>query len=186
MRAASPRRRSAGVCHARRLCLLEAGHRPPQNQSSTRCARSWSIFRVSTVAYFFLGFAIAYGTTFLVSAEALSGGGNGFDPQGYTLVKFFFLLTFAAATPAIVSGGIAERARFLPQCVATGLIVGLFYPFFEGIVWNKNFGLQEAFFETLLGESSTILPGLDRRARRRRLDQVFGPSSSWGLASRPL
>ena len=34
--------------------------------------------------------------------------------SGYELVKFFFLLTFAAAIPAIVSGGIAERARFAP------------------------------------------------------------------------
>jgi Amt family ammonium transporter len=67
-------------------------------------------------------------------------------------VKFFFLCTFAAAVPAIVSGGIAERARFVPQCVATALIVGLFYPFFEGIVWNKNYGLQEAFFKGIFGE----------------------------------
>src|SRR5262249_57485797 len=94
----------------------------------------------------------AYGITFLASAEAISGGAKGFEAQGYTLVKFFFLLTFAAATPAIVSGGIAERARFLPQCIATGLIVGLFYPLFEGIVWNKNFGLQDALFKGLLGE----------------------------------
>src|SRR5262249_9057328 len=91
-------------------------------------------------------------TTFLVSAEVLSGGGKGFDAQGYTLVKFFFLVTFAAATPAIVSGGIAERARFLPQCLATGLSVGLFYPFFEAIVWTNNFAVQEAFFKNLLGE----------------------------------
>src|SRR5262249_18092715 len=94
----------------------------------------------------------AYGITFLASAEAISGGAKGFEAQGYTLVKFFFLATFAAATPAIVSGGIAERARFLPQCIATGLIVGLFYPLFEGIVWNKNFGLQDALFKGLLGE----------------------------------
>jgi Amt family ammonium transporter len=133
------------------FAFLEAGTVRHKNQVNALC-KILVDFSVSTVAYFFLGFAIAYGTTFLVSAETLSGSGKGFDPQGYTLVKFFFLLTFAAATPAIVSGGIAERARFLPQCVATGLIVGLFYPFFEGIVWNKNFGLQEAFFKALLGE----------------------------------
>ena len=44
--------------------------------------------------------------------------------NGYELVKFFFLLTFAAAIPAIVSGGIAERARFGPQLAATALLVG--------------------------------------------------------------
>jgi Amt family ammonium transporter len=62
--------------------------------------------------------------------------------SGYELVKFFFLLTFAAAIPAIVSGGIAERAKFSPQMAATALLVGLVYPFFEGMVWNDNYGIQ--------------------------------------------
>ncbi len=112
-------------------------------------------FAISMLAYFFVGYAIAYGVHFMVSAEALSGGGNGsakgFDAQGLSLVKFFFLATFAAAVPAIISGGIAERARFMPQAMATALIVGLFYPLFEGIVWNGNFGIQAVLFKGLLG-----------------------------------
>src|SRR3954464_12634384 len=59
-------------------------------------------FAVSTVAYFFVGYGIAYGVHFFVDADTLAAR-NGFD-----LVKFFFLLTFAAAIPAIISGGIAE------------------------------------------------------------------------------
>jgi len=93
-------------------------------------------FSMSTIAYFFIGYAVAYGVGFLVGAEKLA------DKNGYDLVKFFFLLTFAAAVPAIVSGGIAERARFGPQLVATALIVGLVYPFFEGIAWNDKYGVQ--------------------------------------------
>lgn len=101
-------------------------------------------FALSTLAYFFIGYWVAYGITFLVSAQTLSGGeGTGFALQGYDLVKFFFLTTFAAAVPAIISGGIAERMKFLPQCLATLLIVGLFYPFFEGIVWGGNFGIND-------------------------------------------
>jgi Amt family ammonium transporter len=94
-------------------------------------------FAVSTIAYFFLGYSIAYGVNFFSSAEVLAA------KNGYELVKFFFLLTFAAAIPAIISGGIAERARFHPQLIATALLVGLVYPFFEGIVWNKRFGVQD-------------------------------------------
>ena len=90
-------------------------------------------FSVSTLAYFFVGYAIAYGINFFQGAEALTA------KSGYDLVKFFFLLTFAAAIPAIVSGGIAERARFYPQLAATAVLVGLIYPFFEGIIWNGNF-----------------------------------------------
>jgi Amt family ammonium transporter len=62
--------------------------------------------------------------------------------NGYELTKFFFLLTFAAAIPAIISGGIAERAKFNPQLAATFMIVAFIYPFFEGIAWNQAFGVQ--------------------------------------------
>ena len=93
-------------------------------------------FAVSTLAYFFIGYGIAYGIHFFSGAEVLT------EHNGYSLTKFFFLLTFAAAIPAIVSGGIAERARFNPQLAATFLIVGFVYPFFEGIAWNGAFGFQ--------------------------------------------
>lgn len=101
-------------------------------------------FSVSTVVYFLVGYGVAYGTSFLVGAEALA------TMNGYELVKFFFLLTFAAAIPAIISGGIAERARFWPQLIATGVIVGFVYPFFEGIAWNGHFGFQ-AWLESITG-----------------------------------
>ena len=94
-------------------------------------------FSVSTIAYFFIGYSLAYGVSFFNGAEALAA------KNGYELVKFFFLLTFAAAIPAIISGGIAERAKFNPQMAATFAVVGLVYPFFEGIAWNGHFGLQD-------------------------------------------
>ena len=102
-------------------------------------------FSVSTIAYFFIGYTVAYGTTFLVGADHLT------LHNGYALVKFFFLLTFAAAIPAIISGGIAERARFGPQLVATAVIVGFVYPFFEGMAWNQHFGWQ-GWIKGLTGE----------------------------------
>ncbi|WP_372825163.1 ammonium transporter [Polaromonas sp.] len=101
-------------------------------------------FSVSTIMYFIVGYGVAYGTSFFVGAEQLA------VKNGYELVKFFFLLTFAAAIPAIISGGIAERARFYPQLLATAVIVGFVYPFFEGIVWNQNFGVQ-AWIKALTG-----------------------------------
>jgi ammonium transporter, Amt family len=101
-------------------------------------------FSVSTVVYFLIGYGVAYGASFFVGAETLA------EKNGYELVKFFFLLTFAAAIPAIISGGIAERARFWPQLIATAVIVGFVYPFFEGIVWNGHFGIQ-AWIEATTG-----------------------------------
>jgi Amt family ammonium transporter len=107
-------------------------------------------FAFSTLAYFVIGYTIAYGVTFFHDAATLSGGGEGFAPQGFSLVKFFFLATFAAAVPAIVSGGVAERAKFWPQVIAAAVIVGLIYPFSEGIVWNANYGIQ-ALLESTFG-----------------------------------
>ncbi|WP_066153121.1 MULTISPECIES: ammonium transporter [Hydrogenophaga] len=101
-------------------------------------------FSVSTIAYFVVGYGVAYGTHFFIGAETLA------QKNGYDLVKFFFLLTFAAAIPAIISGGIAERAKFWPQLIATAVIVGFFYPFFEGIAWNGHFGVQ-AWIEATTG-----------------------------------
>ena len=93
-------------------------------------------FSMSTIVYFFVGYCVAYGVTFLAGADKLA------DKSGYDLVKFFFLLTFAAAVPAIISGGIAERAKFWPQLIATAVIVGFVYPFFEGMAWNDKYGVQ--------------------------------------------
>ena len=93
-------------------------------------------FCVSALAYFVVGYGVAYGASFMVGAETLAA------KNGYELVKFFFLLTFAAAIPAIISGGIAERAKFWPQLIATAVIVGLVYPLYEGVAWNQKFGVQ--------------------------------------------
>lgn len=125
------------------FAFLEVGTVRKKNQVNA-LVKIMVDFSMSTIAYFFIGYSVAYGVDFFQGAEALSG------KNGYDLVKFFFLLTFAAAIPAIVSGGIAERAKFNPQLVATFALVGFVYPFFEGIVWNGNFGIQEL-IETSFG-----------------------------------
>jgi Amt family ammonium transporter len=102
-------------------------------------------FSISTIAYFFIGYSIAYGVDFFSSTEVLA------QKNGFELVKFFFLLTFAAAIPAIISGGIAERAKFNPQLIATFILVGFLYPFFEGIAWNQHYGIQ-AWIKEFTGE----------------------------------
>jgi Amt family ammonium transporter len=117
------------------FAFLEVGTVRKKNQVNA-LVKILTDFCVSAIAYFFIGYTIAYGANFFASAEVLS------QKSGYEMVKFFFLLTFAAAIPAIISGGIAERAKFHPQSVATLMLVGFVYPFFEGIAWNDNFGLQ--------------------------------------------
>ena len=142
-------------------------------------------FAVSTVVYFLIGYTIAYGVGFFESASAIAGGAPGYEAQGYTLVRFFFLCTFAAAVPAIISGGIAERAKFGPQAVATAALVGLFYPLLEGVYWNGNFGLQETFFNDGARRAVQGLCRLDRGARIWRLGGARGRAVA-RPAPRPL
>ena len=117
------------------FAFLELGTVRRKNQVNA-LVKILADFAVSTIAYFFVGYYVAYGVSFFSGAEILSAR------SGFELVKFFFLLTFAAAIPAIISGGIAERSKFHPQLIATAVLVGLVYPFFEGIAWNQHFGVQ--------------------------------------------
>ena len=126
------------------FAFLELGTVRKKNQVNA-LVKILTDFSVSTVMYFLVGYGVAYGTHFFVGAEQLAAR------NGYELVRFFFLLTFAAAIPAIISGGVAERARFWPQLLATAVIVGLVYPLFEGVVWNQHFGVQ-AWIKSLTGE----------------------------------
>lgn len=118
------------------FAFLELGTVRKKNQVNA-LVKILTDFGVSTLAYFFIGYSIAYGVNFFSDASQLA------EKNGYALVKFFFLLTFAAAIPAIVSGGMAERAKFNPQIMATFMLVGFIYPFFEGIAWNHRLGVQD-------------------------------------------
>ncbi|KXB29126.1 ammonium transporter [Dechloromonas denitrificans] len=126
------------------FAFLEVGTVRKKNQVNA-LVKILTDFGMSTLAYFFVGYSIAYGVNFFTGVETLMA------KNGFELTKFFFLLTFAAAIPAIISGGIAERAKFHPQLMATFLLVGFVYPFFEGIAWNQAFGIQ-AWLKASFGE----------------------------------
>jgi len=127
------------------FAFLEVGtvRKKSQTNALVKILTDWS---VSTVVYFLIGYPIAYGIHFFVSAEDLLGAN-----QGYELVRFFFLLCFAACIPAIISGGIAERTRFWPQVLAGGIFAGLTYPFFESLIWGQNSSVLQAWFEGTFG-----------------------------------
>ena len=132
------------------FAFLELGTVRKKNQVNA-LVKILADFAVSTIVYFFIGYYVAYGVSFFAGAETLA------ERSGFELVKFFFLLTFAAAIPAIISGGIAERSKFNPQLIATAVLVGLVYPFFEGIAWNQHLGVQ------------AWLVATERQARKTRL-----------------
>ncbi len=127
------------------FAFLEVGTVRQKNQVNAlvKILTDWS---VSTIAYFIIGFPIAYGISFLRPAGELVAGA-----QGYDLVHFFFLLCFAACIPAIISGGIAERAKFWPQVLAGGIFAGISYPLFESLIWGQNASLLQSMFKSIGG-----------------------------------
>jgi ammonium transporter, Amt family len=127
------------------FAFLEVGtvRRKSQVNAFVKILTDWS---VSTVAYFAIGFPVAYGLHFFLPAGELLG-----NTQGYDLVRFFFLLCFAACIPAIISGGIAERSRFWPQVIAGAIFVALTYPFFESLIWGQRSEGVQAFFTSTFG-----------------------------------
>ncbi|ADZ93168.1 ammonium transporter [Marinomonas mediterranea] len=125
------------------FAFLEVGTVRSKNQVNA-LVKIMTDFAISALVYFFIGYQIAYGINFFESAATLA------EQSGYALVKFFFLMTFAAAIPAIISGGVAERARFYPMLISAAVIVGVAYPFLEGLIWNGNYGFQD-WLETQFG-----------------------------------
>ena len=127
------------------FAFLEVGTVRKKNQVNAfiKILTDWS---VSTIVYFLIGFPISYGISFLKPAGELLG-----KTQGYDLVHFFFLLCFAACIPAIISGGIAERAKFWPQVVAGAIFAGLSYPLFESLIWGQNSSLLQGLFKSFGG-----------------------------------
>jgi Amt family ammonium transporter len=127
------------------FAFLEVGTVRKKNQVNAfvKILSDWS---VSTIVYFLIGFPIAYGISFLKPAQQLMA-----ETQGYDLVHYFFLLCFAACIPAIISGGIAERAKFWPQLAAGAIFVSLVYPLFESFIWGKNAPMLQGVFKSLGG-----------------------------------
>ncbi len=127
------------------FAFLEVGTVRKKNQVNAfvKILTDWS---VSTVVYFLIGFPIAYGISFLKPVKDLLG-----PNQGYDITHYFFLLCFAACIPAIISGGIAERAKFWPQVTAGAIFAGLTYPLFESLIWGQNSSALQGLFKSIGG-----------------------------------
>src|SRR5512132_1491388 len=123
------------------FAFLEVGTVRQKNQVNAfvKILTDWS---VSTVVCF----PIAYGISFLKPVKELLG-----PNQGYDITHYFFLLCFAACIPAIISGGIAERAKFWPQVMAGAIFAALSYPLFESLIWGKNSALLQDLFKSIGG-----------------------------------
>ncbi len=111
------------------FAFLEVGtvHKKNQVNALQKILFDWS---VTTVIYFLIGFPIAYGVSLVANPGLFT------ENNGYELVRFFFLLGFAACVPAIISGGVVGRMKFYAQSIAGIVLAAVIYPFFESLVWG--------------------------------------------------
>ena len=110
-------------------------------------------FAVSTIAYFFIGYTIAYGVHFFTGA-----------PNARAEER---LRPGQVLLPADLRGrdpgdrlGRHRRAREVQSAARRdrSLLVGFLYPFFEGIAWNQRFGVQAWLKRARSARSSTTSP----------------------------
>lgn len=116
------------------FAFLEVGSVRRKNQVNAlnKIICEWGF---STIVYFLIGYPIARGISFLIPVDEMVAN------HGFEYVKFFLLLGFAACIPAIISGGVAERAKFWTNSLAGAVFVGLAYPLIEGATWGRFNGL---------------------------------------------
>jgi Amt family ammonium transporter len=121
------------------FAFLEVGSVRKKNQVNAlnKIICEWCF---STLIYFLIGYPIARGVSFLVPVNELA------TDNGFSYLQFFLFLGFAACIPAIISGGVAERAKFWTNALAGGIFVGFIYPLIEGATWGR--------FNTCLGDNS--------------------------------
>ncbi len=112
------------------FAFLEAGSVRRKNQVNAlnKILCEWSF---STLIYFLIGYPLARGISFLSPVDTMT------VDHGVSYMRFFLLLGFAACIPAIISGGVAERAKFWTNATAGMFFVGLIYPLIEGLTWGR-------------------------------------------------
>jgi Amt family ammonium transporter len=111
---------------------------------------------VSFPAFFLVGYAIMFGA----DRGGLFGSPNLFlsNLESEELTSFFFQAAFCSTTATIVSGGVAERCRFLAYVLVTAAVGIFIYPIFGHWAWGKGF-LHELGYHDFAGSSVVHMVG---------------------------
>ena len=116
------------------LCL-EAGLTRTKNSINV-AIKNLTDFGISILLYWTFGFAIMYGLTF----HGWVGTTTFFVPLGqdqpWQCVFFLFQVMFCGTAVTIVSGGVAERMRFVGYIAVASLVSGFIYPVFGHWAWG--------------------------------------------------
>ena len=128
------------------FAMLEAGMSRSKNAINV-LMKNYTDMAFGSLIFFLLGFGLMFGTN-------TSGwiGTDTFAPSDLTGSGYTFLvfqLVFAATASTIISGAIAERARYWSYIIVTLIVTGLVYPIFGSWAWGGLFGKGQGWLEKL-------------------------------------
>jgi ammonium transporter, Amt family len=111
---------------------------------------------VSFPSFFLVGYAVMFGADWrgLFGAPALFLS----NLESSELTSFFFQAAFCSTTATIVSGGVAERCRFLAYVLLTAAVGVFIYPVYGHWAWGKGF-LHAVGFHDFAGSSVVHMVG---------------------------
>ncbi len=162
------------------FCCLEAGAVRHKNSINVAVKNMVDLCS-SAAAYFVVGYAVMFGA----DSFGLFGSPN-LLLQGLAqedMLHFLFQVTFCSTAATIVSGGVAERCRFLPYVVVSLFVGVLIYPIFGHWVWGGGW-LGSLGFHDFAGSSVVhMIGGFVALAGIQRLGPRLGRFDSEG---RPL
>ncbi len=98
-------------------------------------AKNFADFMISTIAFFIFGYALMFGTSFKGFF-----GTDGFLMRDVDYTFWFFHIVFAGTSATIVSGAIAERAKFAEYLIISLFVSGFIYPVFGHWSWASLSG----------------------------------------------
>ena len=117
------------------FALVEAGFTRSKNMVNV-LTKNFMDFCIGTLAFFFFGYAIMYGTDLagLIGTDKFLLLGDFYDV--IEAKDWLFQMVFAATAATIVSGAMAERTRITAYLAYSFLISAIIYPISGHWVWG--------------------------------------------------
>ena len=116
-------------------------------------------FSLGTVCFVLIGYSIMCSENYLFGLIGVPNLGIFTDFSHFDFSNFVFNLVFCATAATIVSGAVAERAKFSAYCLYCIVLTGIIYPIQAGWVWNDSGWLAQLGYIDFAGSSAIHMVG---------------------------